>query len=265
MTAARGLRTLLAAAAVMAGAPAAAQDDFEIQVYDALTAGPLEPGLEIHLNHFVQGSTQPGPGGEVPTDSLTHITFEPHLGITEWWELGFYLQTVIRPGGGWDSGGVKFRTKFRWPESVGAFRFALNIEVARVSKRYEADGWGSEIRPIVDARWGRWYFSVNPIVDIPLAGDDAWKPGFQPATKVSFDVESSWAVGIETYSSFGQFAHFLPWDQQTHRIFLVVDSTWDWFGFNVGVGYGTAPDRWIVKAILTFEPPGLSSKPPAKR
>jgi len=256
-----GLRSLLAAAAVVAAVPAAAQDAFEIQVYDATTAGPLEPGLEVHLNHFVEGSTQPGPGGEVPTDGLTHLTFEPHLGITRWWELGFYLQTAIRPDGGWDSGGVKFRTKFRWPESVGAFRFALNIEVSRVSKRYEADGWGSELRPIIDARWGRWYVSINPIVDIPLAGADAWKPDFEPATKASFDIEKSWAVGFETYSSFGQFGNFLPWDQQTHRIFLVLDSSWDWFGFNVGVGYGTAPDRWIVKAIFSFSPPERPQPP----
>jgi hypothetical protein len=166
-----------------------------------------------------------------------------------------YLQTVIRPDGGWDSGGVKFRTKFRWPESVGAFRFALNMEVARVSKRYEADGWGGELRPIVDARWGRWYLSVNPIVGFSFAGEDAWKPDFEPATKVSFDVEKSWAVGIETYSAFGQFGNFLPWDQQTHRVFLVIDSAVSWFGLNVGIGYGTGQEKWIVKAIFTFAPP----------
>ena len=251
----RGLRSLLAASALVASAPALAQDEFEIQVYDAVTAGPLEPGLEVHLNHFFQGTTEPGPGGEVPTEHLTHLTFEPHLGLTRWWEMGIYLQTVLRPDGSWDSGGIKLRSKFRWPESVGAFRFALNLEVSRVSKLYEADGWGSEIRPIVDARWGRWYVAFNPIVGIPLAGADAWKPDFEPAAKVSFDVTSSWAVGVETYSAFGQFGNFLPWDQQTHRVFAVVDTSWQWFALNFGVGYGTGPDKWIVKAIFTFAPP----------
>ena len=236
----RGLRSLLAASALVASTSALAQDEFEIQVYDAVTAGPLEPGLEVHLNHFFQGTTEPGPGGEVPTEHLTHLTFEPHLGLTRWWEMGLYLQTVLRPDGGWDSGGIKLRSKFRWPESVGAFRFALNLEVSRVSKRYEADGWGSEIRPIVD---------------IPLAGTDAWKPDFEPAAKVSFDVTHSWAVGVETYSAFGQFGNFLPWDQQTHRVFAVVDTSWQWFALNFGVGYGTGPEKWIVKAIFTFAPP----------
>jgi hypothetical protein len=54
VTARRGLlRSLLVSA--LAAAPALAQDAFEIQVYDAATAGPLEPGLEVHLNHFIQG------------------------------------------------------------------------------------------------------------------------------------------------------------------------------------------------------------------
>ncbi|HUM12173.1 MAG TPA: hypothetical protein VLT82_14605 [Myxococcaceae bacterium] len=265
MTCARGLRSLLAVAALLATGRAAAQDAFEIQVYDAVTAGPLEPGLEIHLNHFFQGTTEPSSTGEVPTEHLTHLTFEPHLGLTSWWELGLYLQTVLRPDGGWDSGGVKLRTKFRWPENVGAFRFALNIEVSRTSKRYEADGWGSELRPIVDARWGRWYLSVNPIIGIPLAGEDAWKPDFEPATKVSFDLSHSWAVGIETYSSFGQFGNFLPWDEQTHRLFAVVDAAWGWFALNLGVGYGTGPEKWIVKAILTFTPPEQTPEPPQPR
>ena len=96
MTRAPGLRSLLAVA-LTAAAPCLAQDAFQIQVYDALTAGPLEPGLEVHLNHFIQGTTTPGPGGEVPTEHLTHLTFEPHLGITTWWDLGMYLQTVLRP------------------------------------------------------------------------------------------------------------------------------------------------------------------------
>jgi hypothetical protein len=265
VTCARELRSLLLVTALLATARAAAQDAFEIQVYDAVTAGPLEPGLEVHLNHFFQGTTEASPEGEVPTEHLTHLTFEPHLGLTSWWEIGLYLQTVLRPDGGWDSGGVKLRTKFRWPGEVGAFRFALNMELARVSKRYEPAGWSGELRPIVDARWGRWYLAVNPIVAFTFSGPDAWKPEFEPATKVSFDVSKRWAVGIETYSSFGQFGNFLPWDQQTHRLFAVTDVTWNWFALNFGVGYGTGPEKWIAKAIFTFTPPEESPQLPAPR
>ena len=207
----------------------------------------------MHLNHFIQGTTTPGPGGEVPTDHLTHLTFEPHLGITRWWELGMYLQTVLRPDGGWDSGGMKLRTKFRWPESVGAFRFALNIELARVSKRYEADGWGGELRPIVDARWGRWYLAFNPIVCFSLAGDDAWKPEFEPATKV--ELRRRRAAGrwgsrpTRPSASVRELPALGPADAPAlrgDRLHRAAGS-----GINVGVGYGTGPERWIVKAIVS--------------
>lgn len=247
------------ALALLGAFRALGQDAFEIQVYDAETAAPGEVGVEIHLNHFFQGTTIPEASGEVPTEHLTHLTFEPHLGVTRWWELGCYLQTVLRPDGHWDSGGFKLRTKFRWPEALGHFRLALNIEVARVSKRYEADGWGSELRPIVDARWGPVYLSFNPIVDIPLAGEDAWKPGFQPAAKLSVDVDETWAVGAESYSNFGQFGHPLPGSEQTHRLFGVVDVSTRWVSVNFGVGYGlSGPEKWIVKAIVGIHPPAAS-------
>ena len=248
--------------AVGAATPALAQDAFEIQVYDAVTADPGTAGLEIHLNHVVEGTTTPSPQGEVPTDHLTHLTFEPHLGITAWWELGCYLQAVLRPDGHWDSGGFKLRTKFRWPESLGPVRLALNIEVSRVSKLYEADGWGSELRPIIDMRWGPLYLSVNPIVDIPLAGADAWKPEFQPAEKVSLDLDRTWALGAEFYSNFGQFGNPLPGPEQTHRIFGVVDISTRYVDVNFGVGYGlSGPEKWIVKAIVGFHP----AEPPTGR
>ena len=113
-------------------------------------------------------------------------------------------------------------------------------------------------------RWGRWYLSLNPIIGFPLAGDDAWKPDLL-ATKVSFDVAESWAIGIETYSAFGQFGNFLPWDEQTHRLFAVVDASWPWFGLNFGVGYGTGPEKWIVKAIFEISPPEKPPSPPPRR
>ena len=67
----RGLTLLLATAALCSGS-LAHQDPFEIQVYDATVAGPLEPGIEIHLNHFFEGTTEPGPGARCrPSTSPT--------------------------------------------------------------------------------------------------------------------------------------------------------------------------------------------------
>ena len=256
MTTARELPSLLVTAALLATTPAVAQDAFEIQVYDSETARAGEPGLEMHLNYFAEGTTTPSPEGEVPTNHLTHITFEPHIGVTDWWELGMYLQFALRPDGGLDSGGIKLRSKWRLVEPLGPFKLALNIELARVSKRYEADGWGGELRPIVDARFGPLYLSANPIVAFSFAGPDAWKPVLEPAFKASIDVVSPVALGLEEYSGFGVIGDWLPPSEQTHRLFAVIDVVAGVFAVNFGVGYGfVGPEKWIVKAVITLTPP----------
>jgi len=240
---ARGHRSLVVAAALLASGPALAQDAFEIQVYDAETARAGEPGLEIHLNHFFD-------------DGLTHLTFEPHLGLTDWWEVGVYLQFVLEPTGVWNTGGVKLRSKWRYPERLGAFGLALNIELARVSKLYEPDGWGGEVRPVVDARWGPVYLAFNPIVSFSFAGPEAWKPVFEPAFKASVDVLGPLALGLEEYSDFGVIGEWLPSSLQTHRLFVVMDLVLGTVGINFGVGRNlNGPEGWIVKGIVSITPP----------
>ena len=251
MPRARGHRSLVVVAALLASGTAAAQDTFEIEVYDSETARAGEPGLEIHLNHFFD-------------DGLTHLTFEPHLGLTNWWEVGIDLQFVLEPTGVWNTGGFKLRSKWRWPERLGAFGLALNIEVARVSKLYEPDGWGGEVRPVVDARWGPVYLAVNPIISFSFAGPEAWKPVFEPAFKASVDVFGPLALGLEEYSDYGVIGDWLPASLQTHRLFVVADLLVGVVGINFGVGRNlNRPGGWIVKAIISLTPaPEGEVRPP---
>jgi hypothetical protein len=83
----------------------AAQDKFEIQVYDSETALPGEVGLEMHVNHTFMGSISPSPDGAIPTNRTSRLTFEPHIGVLDWAEAGFYFQTALRPYGAY--GGSK--------------------------------------------------------------------------------------------------------------------------------------------------------------
>jgi hypothetical protein len=231
--------TPLVSSRSLASGTASAQDAFEIQVYDSETARAGEPGLEIHLNHFFD-------------DGLTHLTFEPHLGLTGWWEVGVYLQFVLEPTGVWNTGGFKLRSKWRLPDKLGPVGLALNIEVARVSKLYEPDGWGGELRPIVDARWGRLYLAFNPIVASPAGrGGTDLRPVFEPAFKVAVEVFGPVALGLEEYSDFGVIGDWLPPALQTHRLFVVTDLLFGVVGINFGVGRNlNGPDGWIVKAIV---------------
>ena len=143
-------------------ARARAQDEFEIQVYDVETAHRGEPGLEVHVNyHLIHDAA----------DAL-HVTFEPHYGLRSWLELGGYFQTSLDTSGDFEYAGVKLRAKMRWPRRLWQDRLglAMNVEASAVPAQFEANVWGSELRPIADLRVGRVYAAINPIVDVDLHG-----------------------------------------------------------------------------------------------
>ena len=242
---------------LMTAFEAQAQDRFEIQVYDSEVALPSEYGLELHLNHTLQGTRVGSPDRELPTQNLTHLTLEPHIGIASWCEVGGYFQTALESSGQFDYAGVKLRFKAKWPRKFfNHLGLSLNLELSDVPKKFEANQWGSELRPAIDGRWGRFYVSVNPIVGLDLVGELARRPQFSPALKSNVNLVSSLAVGIEYYAVLGAFSHFLPGPQQTHRLFGVLDWVTDYLDFNLGAGYGltAANERWLVKAIVGFHP-----------
>jgi hypothetical protein len=256
------VRRALAILAVLGGLGrvAAAQDAFEIQVYDAETAPPAQTGLEIHLNDFAVGVTAPSPDGELPTDRVAHFTLEPHIGLARWCEAGAYFQTALRPDGHFDYGGVKLRFKARVPRRLGRglLGLALNAELAAIPRTYEAAGFGAELRPIADLRWRRLYVSVNPILDVDFFGADAGHPQFEPAATVLVALVGDWAMGVEYYASLGPIDRPLPASEQVHRLFVVTQLGYKWFGLNVGGGYGfVAGEKWIVKSIVSFDFPTI--------
>src|SRR5439155_5996379 len=115
----------------------AAQDAFEIQVYDSATAAPATIGIELHVNAFAIGRRATSADGELPTHHVGHVTLEPHVGIASFAEVGFYLQTAVRPDGALDWAGAKGRLKLAWPRRLGGVvGLALNAEIAHVPAGY---------------------------------------------------------------------------------------------------------------------------------
>jgi hypothetical protein len=234
---------------------ARAQDPFEIQVYDAETAPRGKPGIELHANYFALGTTTIGPGTVLPTDRVFHLTFEPHLGVAGWAEVGGYLQTAARPDGSCDFAGAKARFKARLPRRLaGHVGVAVNTELSAIPSAYSESRFGTELRPIIDLRIDHAYFSFNPIVDFDFEGDLAGRPQFEPAAKADVILlQEHLGLGIEYYSALGTLS------QQVHRLFGVVDITEVSagpvrLGLNFGVGYGLAAgERLIVKSIIGVE------------
>lgn len=254
----------LFAAVVCAAAAAHGQDRFEIQVYDSEVAREGEPGLELHLNYVASGNPV-AEGAELPANHVLHTTLEPHLGLFGWAELGGYLQGALRPDGSYAYAGAKLRFKAKWPAKLfGFLGLAVNTELSLIPEAYEANRWGSEVRPIVDARIGPVYASVNPILATDLAGPLAGHPQLEPAAKLMVFVVPALAVGAEYYGGFGRVDSPLPRAEQDHHLYGVFDFASAWFDLNVGVGrgFGTG-ERWVAKAIFGIHPPDPGPHEPA--
>jgi len=240
---------------------ASGTDLFEIQVYQDDLNKPGHFGLEAHANYTIAGRQQAAYPGEQPPNHVLRLTLEPALGITEFFELGAYLQNMMNDDGQYRFAGVKLRGKFVIPERyTHRFFFGLNIEFGRVPHSAEQAGWSNELRPFAGWYDGRWLFDVNPIVGYALSGADKIKPEFEPAGKLGFNTQYGFMLGAEYYSGLGRLASPSPIGEQEHLLFATFDlvepaessieQPWE---LNLGIGKGltsATPQQWIVKAIV---------------
>lgn len=256
------MKTLPAAVLMLfLATPALAMDKFEIQVYQGEHNDPGQASVELHSNYTLRGHREPAYPGETPPDGVARFTLEPAIGVTEWLELGAYLQTMVGPDNGAEFGGWKLRSKlilparFQLPVILG-----INVELGRVPKRVEEEGWANEFRPIIGMGLGRFAFTFNPIFGFSLTGPEAGKPDFEPAAKAKWNTNLGFAVGMEHYAAFGRFDQgFVGLRQQEHVTFAVLDlepaqgqpeSGWE---LNVAFGRSlteATPQRWLAKVIV---------------
>ena len=259
---ARRVSILVAAFASLAvTGRASALDAFEIQVYDSDINDPGQFGVELHSNYTVHGDAVSGGPGLIAPNRAGHLTLETALGVTDWLELGAYLQAADAPGTGARFGGTKLRTKFVLPERAGLapLRLGLNVELGWVPRLVEQEGWAIELRPIIGWSNGIVLVDVNPIVGFTLDGSDRFRPGMEPCAKASYNTRLGFALGLEYYAGLGFMNEVLPLRDQEHLLFAAFDlveppgqpaSKWE---LNVGVGegltHGTGQDV-LVKAIM---------------
>lgn len=228
-------------------------DAFEIQVYDGTANAPGIFGLELHVNDAVDGvKTLPPP--ELPPNHLLHVTLEPSLGITPFWELGAYLQTALRPdGGGYEFAGAKLRSKLVTPPDWRPhLRLGLNMEAGHLYARYAAERWGAELRPILAWEDARWLLAVNPIVGVPLTGS---APTFEPAALALIKLGGVVSVGLEYYGDLGPIVTSGPREATEHTVFEVINLlSLPGIEVNAGLGEGltSASSRLVAKVILGY-------------
>jgi len=233
-----------------------AQDNYEIQVYDAETVDPGKTMVELHSNFTIDGS-KTIINGVLPTNHAEHETIEITHGITDWFEVGFYIFTYERNGNGVQWVGDHIRPRFRvppkwnWPVGV-----SISNEIGYQRAKFSVDTWTWEIRPIVDKQIGRWYLAFNPTLDRSFHGQSVNEGViFSPNAKFSYNFTRKIAGGLEYYGSTGPITGFLPISQQQHQIFPAIDLNvspkWE-INFGLGVGLTAATDHLIVKMILGY-------------
>ena len=255
----RSTLPLLAGAALTAATPAAAIDRFEIQVYDAEINEPGQAGVELHVNYTADGERAPAYPGEVAPHHTARFTLEPAIGVTSWLELGAYLLAYAAPSEGFNFGGAKLRAKFVAPRLEEHFFLGVNVELGRVTKAVEEEGWANEIRPILGFTNDWVLFSVNPIIGTTLSGPDKFRFDFEPAAKLAVNTQLGFALGVEWYGELGFVDAIRPLPEQAHYLFGVFDlvpapgaggSPWE---LNVAVGGGISgptDQSLLVKTIV---------------
>jgi len=75
----------------------AAQDPFEIHIYEYEPLSWHQYSLEAHLNFMAEGAPQ-REGSQLATLHQTHFTLEPTFGISPSFAVGFMFLNAWQPG-----------------------------------------------------------------------------------------------------------------------------------------------------------------------
>jgi hypothetical protein len=209
----------------------AAQDPFEIHVYEyePLTHG--EYSVEMHLNFDPQGAASRD-GTLLPMRNQTHLTLEPTIGIAPEFAVGFMFLNAWEPGNAPQYAGWRVLPHFYAPESWGLpFRLGFVAEFSFQNDRYEENSRRVELRPILDREFERWELVFNPAMERALHGPgtrEGWT--FEPAALMRLKRET-FSPSLEYY---GEVAR----QQQVHQLFVGGDwQATERFLINMGLGF----------------------------
>lgn len=226
----------------------------EIQVYDDSINAPGEQGLELHVNTTPSGITTPNYPGEVVSAHGLRITPEFSWGLSDHFESGLYVPTVMTANGDTYLPGLKGRLKWigRKAPDEGGWFYGLNGEVSYVERKFEEGRAGFELRPIFGYRNKDWIAVINPVLEFGLLQGYRGTPDFSPGIKLGHTVAPGISTGLEYYADLGKVSKLSLSNQQSQTLFAVVDVNRGPLVFNFGVGRGLtdSTDKWTLKTIV---------------
>ena len=227
----------LGAAGMLLACSAAAQDPFEIHVYEYETMDRGEYSLEAHANITAQGTSQRD-GTLIPTAQQTHLTLEPTLGISPDFAIGMMFLSAWEPGYTPQFAGWRVLPHFYVPES-----WDLPVHVGFVAEfsfqntRYEENSRRVELHPILDRDFAHWEAVFNPVFERSLHGPGTrhgWN--FEPAALLRWK-RDKFSPSVEYYGEIESITAG-PFQPEVHQLFL----GGDWkvspeFLVNLGAGF----------------------------
>jgi len=226
----------------------------EIQVYNAEIAKVGQWTIQFHNNYAISGRKEPDfDGGIIPNHALNG-TPELAYGITDWWEIGFYAPYAVDQNGQAFSNAGKIRQLFVTPNAAQrSFFYGVNFEFSYATPRFSETRWNLEIRPIVGIRRGDYEFILNPIVDVGFGENGG--ATLAPAARFARKFGENFSLGLEYYTGLGPIQNIVPFNEQQHNIYAVVDFKIGRWDVNAGIGYGLTggSDRVMAKLILGTE------------
>jgi hypothetical protein len=210
--------------------------------------------FELHSNYTAWGEKDIIKGVR-PSNHALHETLEITQGITDNFELGFYLFTNYTSPYGYQVVGTHLRPRIMAPEKwklpVG---LSLSAEFGYQRQEYSADTWILELRPIIDKTFGSLYIGLNPVLSFSLKGNgNQHVPSFTPNVKCAYTVFPKLSIGAEYYGDLGAINHFEKGPDQSHALFAVadlyIDPRWE-INFGPGWGLSKATDGLVIKLLL---------------
>jgi len=231
----------------------AAEDEIQVYVDDMNEVGQL--GVELHMNYVPQGEREPAYPSGIPSNHRMQFTPEFAYGLTKSLEAGLYVPTAMTPEGNFYATGLRPRLKYiHQPSEPSMFFWGFNTEFGYSTLKVSDTMWAMELRPIMGLRTDKWLLSFNPIVNVPLSRGALNKAAFEPALKISREINPSLELGIEHYSGYGNLNRLQGYSNQDHTLFATADIKTKQMEINFGIGrgYHNAEDSWIIKSIVAF-------------
>ena len=206
----------------------AAQDPFEIQVYEYALVPVGAWNLETHLNHTARASLG-------YNENESHVTFELTRGIFKRFEFAGYLLTSYRADKT-DLVGWHVRPRFNFPETWFPVKVSWSSEIGfPTDKTYEDADVTLELRPIFEQSFGKWQVDVNPVFGRAWGGSESGAWDFEPQGRIGYAATPTVDLSVEYYGSMNGIKD----SQKVHQIYPNADIQFrDNLVWNVGVGFG---------------------------